>query len=180
MFRHIHQVLQQAEGVKDRQRAEAGIFVQQLADRREMQDPHIRAMLILNASRQHVIQQTEQRCAVFGQCFQGNGVAQGGDAQGAIHQQQAFQVILTVDIRRLQQQRGRARAADLMEQSGRVVAIGRLTGQQFEVRFGCLHFLFSLFCSKKSPLSGGPGICLHIADVRHCPNFRKCATSHAE
>jgi hypothetical protein len=52
-----------------------------------------------------------------------------------------------------------------MKQRGGVVAIGRLAGQQFEVWFGCLHYIVLIFCSKKSPLGSGLGICLHFADA---------------
>ena len=38
IFRHGDQILQQAESVENGQRAKAGIFVQQLAYRRKMQD----------------------------------------------------------------------------------------------------------------------------------------------
>ena len=39
--------------------------------------------------------------------------------------------------------------ADLMKQRGWVVAIGRLAGQQFEVWFGCLHYIVLIYSVQK-------------------------------
>jgi hypothetical protein len=52
-----------------------------------------------------------------------------------------------------------------MKQRGRVVAIGRLAGQQFEMGLAVCMLLFSFILFKKSPLGSGLGICLHFADA---------------
>ncbi len=81
-----------------------------------------------------------------------DSVTQSGNAQRAVDQQQAFEIVLAVDIRRFQQQRGRASAAHLMKQRGRVVAIGRLAGQQFEMMVLAVCILvFSFILFKKKP-----------------------------
>ncbi len=59
-----HQLLQQAKGVKHRQGAEAGVLVEQIADRRKMQNAAIRADDVLYARGQGGIQQRQERRAV--------------------------------------------------------------------------------------------------------------------
>ena len=49
VFRHGDQVLQQAEGIENGQGAEARVFVQQLAHRREMQNAHFWMTFVFNA-----------------------------------------------------------------------------------------------------------------------------------
>ena len=49
VFRHGDQILQQAEGIENGQGAEARVFVQQLAHRREMQNTHFWMTFIFNA-----------------------------------------------------------------------------------------------------------------------------------
>ena len=65
LCRHGDKILQQAEGIENGKRAEPRVFVQQLADRREMQNAHVRLALVFYARRQCGVQQWQQRCTIL-------------------------------------------------------------------------------------------------------------------
>ncbi|MNV87500.1 hypothetical protein D3C71_1816240 [compost metagenome] len=90
---------------------------------REGQLTAIRANLDLYVGRQGFIQQWQQGCTVSSQRLKADFTAQGGNAQGTVDDQQAFQVLLAVDFRRVQQQGGRASAAQLMKNRRRIAAV---------------------------------------------------------
>lgn len=117
---------------------------------------------ILDARWQGGVQQWQQRGTVLRERLNRDSVTQRGNAQGAVDQQQALKIVFTVNICGFQQQRRRTRTADLMKQRGWVVAIDRLAGQQFEVWFGCLHYVVLIYSVQKKArlVAGWVSVCI--------------------